>query len=422
MSAAMPDDSAGRWRILAGVFAFMLASSVPMSFFYYVFPPMLRASGHSAELVSALALVYLPYVLRGLWAFAIARALGGRAQTWRRATLALSVLAAAGVLALLPLDPARQPGPIMAVAAFLFLVLASGMTTLDGYVLATLGERGRAAVPGWGAAGMALGGILVGVAAWLGWIGGAWGQGVWLLAALTLAPALAVAILPRQAGAVQTGAEPADTATSPRPRPPLRGLWRAVWQDPALPRLVLVSLLAHGAIGLVSGYLPVLQVDAGLQIGEIGLFSAMAANGLGLAGAVIGGAIVARIGGWKSLSLVTILLALCLGAAAALHGLIWGRGFAVALTAVTMLAGYIYYVPYRALCLQSSRGDHAVTQAAWLSSCDMVVSILAMSVAGTLAARLGLVSFLVLCTLAASGAALVALRRALPSRAALAPN
>ena len=37
-----------------------------------------------------------------------------------------------------------------------------------------------------------------------------------------------------------------------------------------------VSLLAHGAIGLVSGYLPVLQVDAGVQIGEIGLFSAVA--------------------------------------------------------------------------------------------------------------------------------------------------
>ncbi|WP_444429407.1 hypothetical protein ACTTAM_11385 [Rhodobacter capsulatus] len=96
MSAAMPDENAGHWRILTGVFAFMLASSVPMSFFYYVFPPMLRASGHSAELVSALALVYLPYVLRGVWAFAIARALGGRAQAWRRATLALSVLAAAG--------------------------------------------------------------------------------------------------------------------------------------------------------------------------------------------------------------------------------------------------------------------------------------------------------------------------------------
>ncbi|ETD02039.1 hypothetical protein U714_08365, partial [Rhodobacter capsulatus DE442] len=375
MSAAMPDENAGHWRILTGVFAFMLASSVPMSFFYYVFPPMLRASGHSAELVSALALVYLPYVLRGVWAFAIARALGGRAQAWRRATLALSVLAAAGVLALLPLDPARQPGPIMAVAAVLFLVLASGMTTLDGYVLATLGEKGRAAVPGWGASGMALGGILVGVASWLGWIGGDWRQAVWLLAAMTLAPALAVAILPPQAPA-----ERADPATPPRPRLPLRSLWRAVWQDPALPRLVLVSLLAHGAIGLVSGYLPVLQVDAGLQIGEIGLFSAVAANGLGLAGAVIGGAIVARIGGWKSLSLVTMLLALCLGVAAALHGLIWGRGFAVALTAVTMLAGYIYYVPYRALCLQSSRGDHAVTQAAWLSSCDMVVSILAMSV------------------------------------------
>ncbi|ETD90896.1 hypothetical protein U713_03890 [Rhodobacter capsulatus YW2] len=417
MSAAMPDENAKRWRILTGVFAFMLASSVPMSFFYYVFPPMLRASGHSAELVSALALVYLPYVLRGLWAFAIARALGGRAQAWRRATLALSVLAAAGVLALLPLDPARQPGPIMAVAAVLFLVLASGMTTLDGYVLATLGEKGRAAVPGWGAAGMALAGILVGVASWLGWIGGDWRQAVWLLAVMTLAPALAVAILPPQAPA-----ERADPATPPRPRLPLRSLWRAVWQDPALPRLVLVSLLAHGAIGLVSGYLPVLQVDAGLQIGEIGLFSAVAANGLGLAGAVIGGAIVARIGGWKSLSLVTMLLALSLGVAAALHGLIWGRGFAVALTAVTMLAGYIYYVPYRALCLQSSRGDHAVTQAAWLSSCDMVVSILAMSVAGTLAARLGLVPFLVLCTLAASGAALVALRQALPARAALAPN
>ncbi|MBL3570022.1 hypothetical protein BV509_20920 [Rhodovulum sulfidophilum] len=396
---------ADRRRVFLGVFAFMTASSVPMSFFYYVFPPLLRERGHSPEVVGAFALVYLPYVLRGLWAFVLERVMRGQAGRYRNATRLLAVLAVLAVLALLPLDPVRHPGAIMGVAFLVFVILASGMTTLDGYILATLDLDGRARVAAWGAAGAAAGGVVVGLGAWLGLAGNGWHTVVLVLAAATLLPSLGIAILPRRPG----GAARKDHAA---PQAVQRNDLRGFLADPRLRALILLALLAHGSMGLMSGYLPVLQVDAGLKIGEIGLFSAVAANLMGLAGAMAGWVIVTRMGGWGALVAVMVFLSAVFAAASLLHGLFWGRGFAIAITAALMLAGYVYYVPYRALILQACDGPHAVSRAAILSSLDMTVGILGMSVAGLVAVQLGLTVFLGVCAAAALLAAGLALHRA----------
>ncbi|MEL6511201.1 MAG: MFS transporter [Pseudomonadota bacterium] len=395
---ALVDDFAmGTDRLMTflGALAFMTATSMPMAFFYYIFPPMLRDLGYSPEVVGGFAVVYLPYVLRGLWAFAIERVMRGRAARYRMGTMVLALLSIVAVLTLMLLDPAKDVGAIMAVAVLIFVLLASGMTTVDGYLLARLSSEDRARSAAWSAGGVAMGGICVGLMAWFDVFTGSWTNAVTLLALAMLVPSLLILLLP---------ARRTDAVATQQNQPREKRVFRSFLANPRLRALMLMAVLAHGGIGLISGYLPILQVDAGLKIGEIGLFSAAASNVLGLIGAMVGGVIVARIGGWRSLTFVMIYLGVVLLVSASLHQAIWGRGFAIGLTGALMFAGYVYYVPFRALILQACDGPHAVSRVAILSSFDMTISIVGMSLAGVVAVQLGLTLFFAAC----GGLALIA--------------
>ncbi|MEM8553246.1 MAG: MFS transporter [Pseudomonadota bacterium] len=391
-------EGAGRTLAYAGVVAFMTAFAVPMSFFFYVFPPMLRELGHSPEVVGGFAMVYLPYVLRGLWAFAIERVMKGQAARYRMGTFGLSILGLVAVLGLIPLDPSQNVGAIMVVAVLVFVIFASGMTTLDGYLLATLNSDDRAKSAAWSAAGVAFGGIVIGLMAWFEVFSGSWTASILALAAATVIPAMLVLILPRAVDAR------ADTGKTDQLN---KGAMKGFFADPRIRILLLTALTAHGALGLFSGYLPVLQVDAGLEISEIGLFSAVASNLMGLVGAMLGGLILAKIGGWRTILCVTVCVALFLGGAAILQEPLMGRSFAIGVTAASMFFGYVYFVPIRALILQACDGPHAVSRVAIISSFDMSVGILGMSLAGVIAVQLGLTMFFATCAaLAAVGAVL----------------
>lgn len=392
-----------RTLIYLGVVAFMASFAVPMSFLYYVFPPMLRALGHGPEIVGAFAMVYLPYVLRGVWAFAIERLMKGQAARYRWATVVLAVLGVGGVLALLLIDPTRQVGATMGIAVVIFVLFSSGMTTLDGYLLATLSPEDRASSAAWTAGGVAFGGIAVGFMAWFEIFSGSWVSAVCALAIATLIPALFILILPKAKGLQIPEKEQADD-------PPKAGKLRQFFTAGPLRALIIMAVLAHGTIGLISGYLPILQVDAGLSIGEIGLFTAIGANVMGLVGAMLGGWILSRVGGWRTLAFVTVLLCLILLGATIFSQAMWGKSFAISLTAILMMAGYIYYVPYRALVLQACEGPGSVSRVAILSSFDMTISIIGMSVAGLVAVKLGLTLFFAVGAVLMLCAALYALK------------
>ncbi|MEM9060711.1 MAG: MFS transporter [Pseudomonadota bacterium] len=387
-------------RTYIGVVAFMASFAVPMSFFYFIFPPMLRTFGHEPEIVGAFAIVYLPYVLRGLWAFAIERAMKGIAARYRLATFWLSVVGVVLVLALLTVDPARQVGAAMAIAVVIFVVFSSGMTTLDGYLLTTLSAKDRAKSAAWTAFGIAFGGITVGFLAWFDVFSVSWSSAILILASASGLSALLILILPKAPGVVMP---PQDESS------PDAGKFRQFFVAGPFRSLVLIAILAHGTTGLLSGYLPVLQIDAGLSIGDIGLFSAIGSNVMGIAGALLGGWILARIGGWRTLAVVTAGLAIILAGAAALHESLWGEKFAIGITIILMMVGYTYFVPYRALMLEACEGPGSVSRVAILSSFDMTTGIVAMSLAGVVAVQLGLTLFFAMGTGLAFLAALYAL-------------
>jgi MFS family permease len=385
-------------RINLGMLAFCAATSIPMSFFYFVLPAVLRQAGHSAEVIGLIALVYLPYALRVLWAPLVDRIAQRSAPRYRAVAFVMLAAAILSILAFMAVDPGIDLAATFGIATVVFVFLATGLTALDGYVLVTLGTKGRERITAYQATGFTLGAILLGVGA-MATDGMDWIALVLLLAAATAVLTIPLLILPKDGEA--SGAS--ETTGLPH------GIWQFLSQ-PAVRRRIVVSVLAHGGLGLPAGYLPVLQVDAGLTPGQIGLFGAVGSNITGLLAAIAAGALITRYGGWRTLAVVALLGCAIFGAAALSHAELNGPVFAVSVALIVMALGYGYVVPYRALVLTICDGEKGATQAATLSCFDVVIGLLAGSVAGVVVSALGLTGLFTLSATVCLAGALVAFR------------
>ena len=365
-------------RLYFGILAFCASCSIPLTYIGFVLPAVLRQSGQPAEVVSTVALAYLPYALRILWAALVDRFARGIPSRYRAIAVASLVLAIASMAAFLPLRPERDVIAIIGVACLVFFFLSTGLTAIDGYVLATLGEDGRKRVTAWQASGFTLGGIVLGLGA-MAADGLTWTSNVILLSAATAALALPMLSIPR--GASVKAATGTENTTW--------GVW-AFLKSTSARRRVVVSLLAHGGLGLAAGYMPVLQVDSGLSAGQVGLFGAVGANICGFLAALTAGALVIRIGGWLTLAGVGTVAAGFFVFATLFHAPLSGPAFAIGLSLSVMALGYLYVVPYRALVLIACGGERGATQAAFLSSLDVVVTIVFGAIAGVTATAFGL--------------------------------
>lgn len=385
-------------RVNFGMVAFCAATSIPMSFFYFVLPAELRQAGHSAEVIGLVALVYLPYALRVLWAPLVDRIAQCSAARYRALAFVMQAAAIIGILGFLAVDPRVDLAATLGVATLVFVFLATGLSALDGYVLATLGMTGRERITAYQVTGFTLGAIVLGIGA-MATDGVGWATSVLLLAATTAVLTLPLLILPK---------EGATTGTHEATNIP-HGMWQFLRQ-PAVRRRILVSMLAHGGLGLPAGYLPVLQVDAGLTPGQIGLFGAIGSNICGFIAAIAAGALITRYGGWRTLAIVALAGFAIFGAAAVTHTQLNGPIFAVSVALIVMALGYGYVVPYRALVLTICDVEKGATQAALLSCFDVVVALLASSIAGVVVSAIGLTGLFALSATACLAGALFALR------------
>ncbi|MGX9393968.1 MFS transporter (plasmid) [Nitrobacteraceae bacterium UC4446_H13] len=385
-------------RVNLGMVAFCAATSIPMSFFYFVLPAVLRQAGHSAEVVGLVALVYLPYALRVLWAPLVDRIAAGKAVRYRGMALAMLIAAILSILGFVAVNPRVDLVATLGIATLVFAFLATGLTALDGYVLVTLGAAGRERITAYQVTGFTLGAIVLGVGSILT-DGIEWTTLALLLAVTTAILTVPLLILPKT--------DPSSQMQSPSNVP--HGIWHFV-RRPAVRRRIAVSMLAHAGLGLPAGYLPVLQVDAGLTPGQIGMFGAIGSNVSGLIAAVAAGALVARFGGWRALRSVAFLGAAIYGVAALTHEHLNGPIFAVNLALIVMALGYGYIVPYRALVLKICDTEKGATQAALLSCFDVVISLVSASISGLLVASVGLTGLLLLSAMACVAGALIAIR------------
>lgn len=369
-----------------------------MSFFYFILPAVLRQAGHSAEVIGFVALIYLPYALRVLWAPLVDRIAAGRAVRYRALAFVMLGAAIVSIPGFVLVNPRDDLVATLGIAALVFVFLATGLTALDGYVLATLGATGRERITTYQVTGFTLGAFVVGVGA-IVTDGIEWITLVLLLAFATAVLTVPLLILPKTARSSQV----------PSPSSGPDGIWHFVRQ-PAVRRRMVISVLVHGGLGLPAGYLPVLQVDAGLTLGQIGLFGTIGSNISGFTAAIAAGALVARLGSWRALRMVAFAGVTIYGAVAFTHEQLGGPIFAVSLAFIVMALGYGYTVPYRALVLKICDAEKGATQAALLSCFDVVVALLSGAMVGIIVGAIGLTGLFLLSATACLAGVLISVR------------
>lgn len=370
-------------RVFVAMLIFCTATSIPMSFFFFLLPAILRKAGYSPEIVSLVALVYLPYALRVLWAPLVDHISKGKQSRYQNiafVSLFLGVVSIAGFFAF---RPETDVTAIIVVAIVIFIFLATGMTALDGYIIKILSREERKTVSAYQAAGFTMGGILVGLGA-IAVDGMGWNI---IIIAMMAATAFLVVLfyfllkplIKLKSFSTTNQIEAAQSLS----------LWQFL-KVGAIQRRIAISILANGGLGLTVGYLPIFQVDRGLTLGQVGMFGAIGSNLCGLFSALVAGGLLIRFGAWRTLAGICTAAVLFFASAALLHDDFPGQIFAIVISLTAMTLSYAYIVPYRALVLMISNGKHGATQAAFMSSFDVVVTIIAASLAGLAVTSFGL--------------------------------
>ncbi len=374
-----------------------------MSYVFYLLPAQLREAGHPAEMISALSLVYLPYALRLFWApavdgYAARSPKAAMAQRYKTVILVALAVAIAVVLAFRFVDPVSHLTGIMVLSAALFVALATGTTGLDGYAITSLDTRGRQKASIWQTVGFTLGGVGLGLIAV---VSSAWS---WPTLTLVIAGVAVLAALPVLMLPTAPAPEASEPVGSVNVLQPSNSLLKA----PAARRLLLLSLLSKLGLGMVAGYLPILQVDQGVPAAAAGFFGAFGSNVLGLVIAFGSGALLLKLGGLRTIGWMNLTGALIFTFAALFHQVLAGPAFAVGVSLAFLSLGYAYVAPFKALSLGVSDGRLAASRAAAFASIDLTLAIVAASLSGTLIAIIGLDGFfwisMALC-LAAAGVA-----------------
>ncbi|HEY0684353.1 MAG TPA: MFS transporter [Steroidobacter sp.] len=255
--------------------ALYMAQGLPFGFFTLALPVLLREAGYSLTQIAALNFLYLPWVLKFLWASALDYT--GSRRAWLLGFQFASIVAA---LLLAQADPSQGLLP-MIVAAFVFSTVAASQDVItDGLAVRMLDtrERGLANAIQVGAYrfGMILGGgLLLTVFA----------RTNWEVTFLCMAGLLALATVPtlalKESGPASEG--PKHTAAQ------LVIGWMQRLLTPGILRFALIIFLYRFGDQMVATLLGPFLIDQGMDKESIALMKGTVGSATSLFGAVIGG-------------------------------------------------------------------------------------------------------------------------------------
>jgi RhtX/FptX family siderophore transporter len=281
-----PEGSAAAKLTLLGSLYF--AQGLPFGFFTQALPVMMRKSGFSLSEIGLASLLAVPWALKFVWAPAVDRRWSprlGRRRSWILPLQLMAVLVLAALAVFGMLGGARSLRAVMAATFLLNLIAASQDIATDGLAVDILApsERGIAN-------GLQVAGYRVGMIA---------GGGVLLLfydrlgapltflamAALTALSTVPVWRLREPPPVAALG--PASSGT-PSGKSFLRrpGAWR----------LLAVVVTYKAGEAFATGMLRPFLADLGLSLGDIGLLVGTVGFVAGLVGALVGGALIGRLG------------------------------------------------------------------------------------------------------------------------------
>lgn len=357
------------------------ASGLPLALSGATLQAWLTVSGVDLAAIGLYTLVGLPYTFKFLWSPLMDRFVPPWLDRRRGWMLAMQLALAAAIAAMAALEPAAAPLAVAALALAIAFASASQDIAFDAYRADVLrpAERGLGAAVSVAAYRVAMlvsgAGALV-VAERAGW------PAAWLAMALLMA-----------VGVAGTLAGPAPERPAPPPASlaeavggPFRAFFRrrGAW---ALLALVVLYKLGDAFAGTLTTAFLIRGV--GLGLAEVGLYSKVLGLAALLAGALWGGAWMARLGLWRALMLFGLLQALTnLGFLALL-----ATGPVPALVAAVVglenLAGGMGTAAFVALLMGLCDHRYTATQFALLSALAAVGRVLVGPGAGLVAEHQG---------------------------------
>ncbi|GJD57329.1 MFS transporter [Methylobacterium dankookense] len=392
---APPPARGERLSLFAVLAALYMAQAIPSYLIAAALPPIMREAGISRAAIGYLSLLFLPLVLKFLWAPLIDR-VRPFARAHRAGWVIVTQVGVIGcILAMLPLGPTNVPG-IIGVGFLASLLISTQDIATDGYAVKRLRPEDRAVGNAIQGGSVALGVVVGGTLSLVLYHHVGWAGMLLTAAAFSLAP-LAAAFFMREG-------EPAPAAA---PRPSIRAFLRR----PEVRTILWVALTYRVSEGLVKAMEGPYLVDAGVPLDRIGYLSGVSAMTAGLAGSGIAALLVRRYGTAATLGLLGALRTLCfaLFTAHAL-GLVLGLWPLFGAAGFQTLIRYMEIVALYSLFMAVSSTDQPGTDFTILACAQLVVYLVGSLVSGKLADLLGYGALFGLATLLSGLATLATVR------------
>ncbi|MEW9307748.1 MFS transporter [Labrys neptuniae] len=371
----IPASRPGRLRLFAVLGGLYLAQAIPSYLIAAALPPIMREAGVSRTAIGYLSLLFLPLVLKFLWAPLVDR-IRPFARAHRAGWVILTQLGViASILALLPLGPTHVGG-ILGIGLVTALLVSTQDIATDGYAAKYLAPEDRAignAIQGGSVAfGVVIGGTL-GLVLYhhIGWAGM-----LLVIAAFSALPLIAAFAM------WEAPASPSDRLT----RPSIMGFLRR----PEIRTVLWIALIYRMSEGLVKAMEGPYLVDAGVPLDRIGYLSGVSAATAGLAGSAIAALLVKRCGTAATLGLLGGLRTLCfaLFAAHAL-GVVTGAWPLFGAAGFQTFIRYMEIVALYSLFMTVTSSDQPGTDFTILACAQMVVYLVGSLISGKLADLMG---------------------------------
>ncbi|MCX4241647.1 MFS transporter [Paraliomyxa miuraensis] len=272
-------------RKLGLLTALYLSQGLPFGFFTQALPAVMRQQGVSLAVIGSSTLLALPWALKALWAPMVDR--HGSRRAW---IVPLQLTSVVVLLSLALADPSHSLSWLMLGVLLTNLVAATQDIATDGLAVDLLARHERGLGNGVQVAGYRVGMIVGGGALLVAFEH--WG---WAWTFTCAAGILLLATIP-----VWRFCEP------PRPRPTtsepsVLDSLRRFAADPARRRWLAVLVVYKAGDYLGTSMLRPFYVDRGLGLADLGLLLGTVGFCAGLCGALLGGALVERLGRRRAL-------------------------------------------------------------------------------------------------------------------------
>lgn len=278
----MTRGTVGRFTLLGTLY---FAQGLPFGFFVQALPVLLAQAGVSLGAIGLASLLALPWALKFVWAPVVDRRWWPRLGRRRSWILAMQLAATVTLLALALVPGSDALGALMAAMVVLNLIAATQDIATDGLAVELLpaAERGLAnglQVAGYRVGMIVGGGALLAVYARLGH------HRMFAIMALLTALASVPVLLAREpVGRGAHGAAPAVHFLR------VPGAWR----------LIGLVVVYKAGEAFAQGMLRPFLVHRGLDLADIGWMVGTVGFVAGMAGAIVGGALVERLGRRRAL-------------------------------------------------------------------------------------------------------------------------